>query len=218
MLFSLISSIRGLFKFIIFILVVATLLGVVLAFFYPIGYKDYIVKYSRDQGIDPLLVSAMINVESNYNKDAISSKNAKGLMQISPQTGLWGAEELGIQDYREELLFDPKSNIQIGTWYIKNLMIEFNGDINLVLASYNAGSGNVRKWLNDTSYSMDGKSLNKIPFKETEDYLVKVALNHKIYKALYKKYMEKPDSINTVYIDAIINIRTLLIKFIKSFR
>lgn len=218
MFLSLISVIRRLFKFTIFLLITALLLGVVFAFFYPIGYKEFIVRYSREHNIDPLLIAAVINVESNYNKDAISNKNAKGLMQISPQTGSWGSRELGLVGYTEELLFDPQTNIRIGAWYINKLMNEFEGDLNLVLASYNAGSGNVRKWLGDSYYSIDGKTLYKIPFKETDEYLGKVELNYRIYQVLYKKYMEKPDSVNTVYIDAIINIRTILINFIKSFR
>lgn len=212
------SAIRGLFRITIFILIFAIILGLVVAFFYPMGYKEFIVKYSREQNIDPLLVSAIINVESKFNKDAISIKDAKGLMQISPQTGLWGAQELGIEDYTEELLYEPKTNIQIGTWYIKKLMIEFNDDLDLVLAAYNAGSGNVRKWLGESSYSLDGKSLYKIPFNETGDYLVKVERNHRIYSAIYTEYMEKPDSFNTIYIDAIINVRAILINLVKSFR
>ncbi len=218
MFLSLMSAIRGLFRITIFILIFAIILGLVVAFFYPMGYKEFIVKYSREQNIDPLLVSAIINVESKFNKDAISIKDAKGLMQISPQTGLWGAQELGIEDYTEELLYEPKTNIQIGTWYIKKLMIEFNDDLDLVLAAYNAGSGNVRKWLGESSYSLDGKSLYKIPLNETGDYLVKVERNHRIYSAIYTEYMEKPDSFNTIYIDAIINVRAILINLVKSFR
>ena len=55
-----------------------------------------------------------------------------------------------------------------------------------MLAAYNAGSGNVSQWLKNNKYSIDGKSLNRIPFKETEKYLVKVKKNQEIYKKLYK--------------------------------
>src|SRR5699024_4703950 len=119
---------------------------------YPVAYRAAIVKYSNENDIDPYLVASIINVESSYDKLAVSSKGAKGLMQISPQTGQWGSEVLGMDNYNESDLFDPDINIKIGSWYINRLLKEFNGDLDLTLAAYNAGSGNVRKWLADEKY------------------------------------------------------------------
>src|SRR5699024_5585468 len=114
----------------------------------------------------PYLIASIINVESRYDKLAVSHKEAKGLMQISPQTGQWASEVLEIKNYSEQDLFEPDLNIQIGTWYINRLLDEFNGNMDLVLAAYNAGSGNVSKWISDEEYCSDGINLDKIPFKE----------------------------------------------------
>ncbi len=84
-----------------------------------------------------------------------------------------GSEELGIDSYSNEMLFDPEINIQIGTWYLNKLNIEFENNLDLVLVAYNGGSGNVQKWRLDKRYSTDGINLDKIPFKETEEYLKK---------------------------------------------
>ena len=74
----------------------------------------------------------------------------------------------------------------MGCWYLNNLKQEF-GDMDLVLAAYNAGRGNVNNWLKDYQYSDDGIELKEIPFKETREYVVKVNLSYMIYKYLYTK-------------------------------
>jgi soluble lytic murein transglycosylase len=197
---------------------ISILVGLALSFIFPIAYKDEIYKYSKEYNLDPFLVAAIINVESKYNKDAISNKDARGLMQIGEQTGTWGAEVLGIEDFNPDMLFNPELNVRIGTWYLSQLKKEFNNDIPLVLAAYNAGSGNVTKWLQDERYSKDGNNLYKIPYKETEEYLEKVEFNHKIYRILYRHYMEKPDTSTSLYSDVIIYLRTFISNFLKSLR
>lgn len=194
------------------------IVGLFISFLFPIAYKDYINRYSRLEGLDPFLVAAIINVESKYDKRAVSHKNARGLMQITDQTGRWGAQELGIDNYKGDILYDPETNIQIGAWYVKKLMEEFDNNLTFVLAAYNAGSGNVSKWLQNKDYSDDGSRLDRIPFEETKNYLDKVYVNYKVYKFLYRDYMEKPDSINSIYIDGIIYIRSFLSDFMKSFK
>lgn len=158
---------------------------------YPLGYLDLIKKYSNEYNVDPYLVAAIINVESRYDKEAISSKKARGLMQISPTTGEWAAEELAIEDFTLEKLFEPEINIRIGTWYLKVLSEEFDNNLQLILAAYNGGSGNVSKWLGNKDYSKDGLVLSKIPFKETEEYIKKVERNLKIYRIIYKSQFNK---------------------------
>lgn len=181
-----------------------------LALRYPIGYESIIVKYSNEYNLDPYLVASIINVESKYDTYAISNKEAKGLMQISPQTGKWASEVLKIDNYSEDDLFDPETNIKIGTWYLSVLIKEFDGNLDLVLAAYNAGSGNVNKWLNNREYSIDGHSLTNIPFKETEDYLIRVKDSYKIYSRVYKKYIINSTNENYFYIDLLNNIRKII--------
>ncbi|MGF7056525.1 soluble lytic murein transglycosylase [Brassicibacter mesophilus] len=153
---------------------------------YPVNYGEYIIDFSEKYDVDPFLVSAIIRVESKYYKDAISHKGARGLMQVAPITGKWACQEIGIDNYSDELLFDPKINIEIGCWYLSKLFKQFNDDTELVIAAYNGGSGNVSKWLKDKRYSVDGEKLDNIPFKETELYVKKVLKSYAIYSRLYE--------------------------------
>ncbi|MGL5714935.1 MAG: lytic transglycosylase domain-containing protein [Paraclostridium sp.] len=148
---------------------------------HPRFYKEYVETYSKEFGVDKSLVYSVIKTESKFNKNAISRKEAKGLMQISEITQKWAEEELELTNID---IYDAKTNIRIGCWYISKLFNEF-GDLDLVVAAYNGGSGNVSKWLKDEEYSKDGSKLHNIPFNETKNYLKKVKESYKIYKVLY---------------------------------
>ncbi|MGD2029916.1 MAG: lytic transglycosylase domain-containing protein, partial [Desulfobacterales bacterium] len=111
--------------------------------------------------VDPALVKAIIMAESGYNAKAISKRGAKGLMQLMPAT----AQALGVED-----IFNPKQNISGGVRYFKQLFNQFNGDVKLALAAYNAGSRNVRNYQGVP------------PFKATQYYIKKVFKYYRIYK------------------------------------
>lgn len=153
---------------------------------YPVKYKETVEMYSKRFGVDPNLVYAVIKAESNFSENAVSSKEAAGLMQITRTTGAWGAKVLKIENYSYDSLFNPETNILIGVWYISTLMKEFDNDMQLVLTAYNAGSGNVTQWLGDSRYSGDGGSLTDIPFNETSNYVKKVNEYYEVYKKLYR--------------------------------
>lgn len=199
----------------VFILITIIIIGIAGSILYPMGYKEEIKEYSFKNDLDPFLVAAIVNVESNYNREAVSPKDARGLMQIGPQTGLWAKQELEIENYTEDLLFDPETNIKIGTWYLTRLEAEFNGNLDTMLAAYNAGSGNVSKWLEDDEYSKDNENLYNIPFEETEEYVKKVKKNHKIYTIIYKPFIHESYIDDTLYMDIIDKVRTFLKENIK---
>lgn len=159
--------------------------SMVFQIFYPVKYKEFISKYSTENGIDPYLVLAVIKAESGFDPDAVSVKNARGLMQITDKTGVWAAEKIGLKNFKTEDLYDPETNISLGCWYLNWLMQYYNGNTDLVIAAYNGGNGNVNEWLKDRNLSSSGKSLEKIPFKETDEYLKKVKRYHSVYKKLY---------------------------------
>lgn len=182
-------SFKG-FKILI-VLLVAFLIAIGTGIFvkkvaYPFKYRDYIEKYSKEYDLDPYLVVSLIKAESNFRPHVKSSKNAVGLMQITEDTGKWAAEEMGIKDFKVEDLKDPEFNIEMGCWYLDNLKEEFQGNMDLVLAAYNGGRGNVQKWLKDEEHSKDGKKLDYIPFKETDKYVKRIKVNYNVYKFLYK--------------------------------
>lgn len=156
---------------------------------YPLKYSEIVHKYSEEYNIDPYLLLAVIKAESNFDPYAVSHKSAYGLMQVTSTTGEWIAEQMKIKDFKISRLYEPEDNIAMGCWYIDNLRKEFGNNMDIVLAAYNAGRGNVQKWLADKEYSKDGKNLHYIPFKETDKYIKKIKVNYKIYKWLYgEKY------------------------------
>jgi soluble lytic murein transglycosylase len=152
---------------------------------YPFTYRDYILKYAEVYKLDPYFVAAVIKAESNFRSEARSHRDAVGLMQITEDTGAWIAEQLNIEGYNSLMLYDPETNIRMGCWYLDNLRMEFKDNPELILASYNAGRGNVNSWLQNPRYSRDGRGLDYIPFEETDKYIKRVKVNYNIYNFLY---------------------------------
>jgi soluble lytic murein transglycosylase-like protein len=117
-------------------------------------WDDVIVHHSREQGVRPDLVRAVVQVESAYNPNAVSPKGAQGLMQLMPTT----ARELGVRNP-----FNPIENIRAGIMYLRRLLDRYNNDEVLALAAYNAGPAAVDKY---------GEKVP--PYRETRDYVKKV--------------------------------------------
>lgn len=152
---------------------------------HPFKYEDTVRTYAREYQLDPLLVAAVINVESKFDPQAESAKGAKGLMQLMDDTALWGAEKIGLAAFESEQLFQPETNIRIGCWYLSRLLEQYEGNKITALAAYNGGSGNVARWLQDPALSSNGKTLESIPFPETEAYVVRVRTQYEAYRKLY---------------------------------
>jgi soluble lytic murein transglycosylase-like protein len=115
-------------------------------------YGEIIAAVSEAHGVDPMLVKALIQVESNYKPRARSPKGAMGLMQLMPATA---------REYKVRNPFDPKSNIEAGIKHLKSLIERFDG-VEMALAAYNAGEGAVRKF----------KGIP--PYRETRNYVSKI--------------------------------------------
>jgi len=146
-------------------------------YIFPIKYTEQISQACETFDVDRAVVFSVINVESHFNKDAISPKGAVGLMQILPSTAEEIREELGFESFD---LKNPTDNIFMGTYYISKLQKRFE-DQTTALASYNAGPTVVSNWLKDERYSKDGKQLEKIPFAETKNYIEKYKENLRYY-------------------------------------
>jgi len=117
-------------------------------------YDKHIIKACNKYGVDPYLVKAVIRAESNFDPNAVSPKNAKGLMQITKPTA---------EDYEVNDVFDPTSNIEGGVRILKHLIEYFDGNVELALAGYNAGKYAVIKYDNQIP-----------PYPETQQYVARV--------------------------------------------
>ena len=142
-------------------------------FLHPIKFENEIKTYSKIYELEPSIVASLINAESSYNENAKSNKNAIGLMQIKIETANYLDKLNGNDFITENKLFDAKTNIKYGCEYLRYLVDKFD-DINTTLAAYNAGETRVRSWLKNKDYSIDGKTLKIIPFKETNNYVKKI--------------------------------------------
>jgi soluble lytic murein transglycosylase len=151
----------------------------------PIHFADLTTVYSRRHDLDPFLVAAIMRVESRYQPDAVSSKGARGLMQLMPDTGRWAAGRLGIEGYSDDLLFDPEINIRIGAWYLRQLLNQFEGNLAVALAAYNGGPSNVERWLSGGDWSGSINDLGQIPFGETARYVDRVSRAYQLYRRAY---------------------------------
>ena len=151
---------------------------------YPVRYSEYIEENSEKYNLDKYLVMSVIKAESNYIYDAHSGV-ARGLMQITDETALWISKQLDIE-FNHDDIENPEKNIEMGCFYL-NYLISHYKNTDVALAAYNAGMGNVNKWLSTPEYSDDGKTLSRIPYKETREYVKKVNKYQQKYKDLYSK-------------------------------
>lgn len=150
---------------------------------YPLGYSEFVTKYSREYDVPEDLVFAVIKVESDFDPDAESGAGAKGLMQLMPDTYDWLSRLIG-EESEPDRICEPEQNIKYGTYYLRNLYDRFH-NWNTAVAAYNAGHGRVKNWLADTRYSDDGETLKEIPITETKNYVNKVKDARQIYNDLY---------------------------------
>jgi len=157
---------------------------------YPIAYEDEIRKYAAKYDVDPLLVAAIIRVETNFQAGRESRKGAIGVMQLMPETATWAMEQLKMNNRwsLDELKNTADPNILIGTWYLKSLHKQFNENWIAAIAAYNAGPGNVNKWIRnkvwDGSYDT---AKQQIPYGETKLYVQRVIHYYDKYKNIYPK-------------------------------
>lgn len=154
---------------------------------YPKKYAAYIQSSAAENGLNPYLVYAVVRSESSFNPRAVSDIGARGLMQLTPDTFAWAQSKTSQDEsLSQNQLFDPQINIYYGTVVLSALLNEF-GREDTALAAYHAGRSNVKKWLLDTRYSHDGRSLYHIPFADTRAYVKRVLATKAIYQQVYSK-------------------------------
>jgi soluble lytic murein transglycosylase-like protein len=159
---------------------------------YPKGYWSSVAPKAEAFGLDPYLVLAVIREESRFNPKAVSHSGARGLMQIMPRTGRAIARDLDKTGFRTRKLFAPALNIEMGAYYLSNLIKNFQGNVYLSLAGYNGGPNKIKRyiksWYNDNLGSVDiDEFIESLPSRETRLYVQKVMGSYFEYKRLYDR-------------------------------
>ena len=152
---------------------------------YKLEYTEYVKKYANEYNVDEYLIYAIIKAESNFEPNAESHRGAKGLMQLMYSTAEDISKRIGIE-LNEDNILEPDININLGTKYISMLIQKYN-NINLALAAYNAGSGNVDGWIEKGTLKSDGSDFENVPFTETNNYVRKILRDYEIYKNMYEE-------------------------------
>ena len=152
--------------------------------YFPVLERETLISSSKENGLDPVLVAALIRQESNFNPLATSPAGARGLMQLMPAVGKGLADAKGIGPWDPDLLYQPATNIKLGTAHLSGLARRYP-EVVKVLAAYNAGESRVEKWSSKAGAADPEVFTERIPFVETRDYVRTILRNRAYYQALY---------------------------------
>lgn len=150
---------------------------------YPTGLLPTI-KMQGVNGVDPLLVAAIIREESQYDGRAVSRVGAIGLMQVMPATANAVAQRHRLPAVAREDLFDQETNIRLGARYVEQLLAHFAGNVVLAIAAYNAGPPVVEQWAATHRGRSQDEFVELIPYQETRQYVKRVLRSYKEYVRL----------------------------------
>ena len=152
---------------------------------FPIGYQNLIQEVAP-QDLDPYLVAGLIREESLYNSRARSGVGAMGLMQLMPATAKRVAHQVGMPFWGtdSEALFHPERNIRLGSWYLGELIQDFQGNLVYAVASYNAGPSAVKRWIEKNGQRPLDEFIELIGYRETRGYVKRVLGSYWIYRTV----------------------------------
>jgi soluble lytic murein transglycosylase len=150
----------------------------------PLRHDDIIRQQAADKNLDPALIAAVIYEESRF-RDQTSHAGARGLMQITPETADAIAKHSGGTRFRHSDLSSPQINISYGAYYLRLLIDHYGGNETLAIAAYNAGIGNVDRWVAEAGGPDSFDQAADIPFPETRAYVENVMDSRKAYREKY---------------------------------
>ena len=150
---------------------------------YPLPYEAALRREAAKNDFDPMFAAGLIRQESTFQADAVSHKNAIGLMQVLPKTGKLLARQLKVR-YAKDKLFEPDFNIELGMVYIASLVRQMGG-LEYAAAAYNAGEDRIAAWKAERNYEEVPELVESIPFTETREYVQVVLRNTEVYRMIY---------------------------------
>lgn len=153
---------------------------------YPRKYSDLVEYYAGKYGMDERMLYAIIRTESNFDPEAQSNVDARGLMQITEITFDWIKSKIApSEDLNFEDLYDPETNIRFGTYYLSYCLQRYGNDLATAAAAYHSGVGTVDELLENSEYSQDGVTLQDFPYTQMSRYVYKVTSAYERYCEIY---------------------------------
>jgi soluble lytic murein transglycosylase len=147
---------------------------------YPAPYRERMQQFAREQALDEAWVYGITRQESRFMHYAKSGVGASGLMQVMPATAMWIAKRLGLGNYRDDMIHQLDTNIQMGTYYLRYTLDLMGGQTLVATAAYNAGPSRAKRWA--PQQPLEGAIYAEtIPFAETRGYTQKVMSNAYFY-------------------------------------
>ena len=150
----------------------------------PLNHASIIREQAAAKGLDPTLVAAVIYAETRFQPRE-SSAGAQGLMPLLPSTALFFARKSGGTAFVPKDLANANVNIRYGSWYLRWLLNHYNGNQVLAVAAYNAGLGNVDRWIQEAHSNGSEFQIGEIPFPETKAYVKRVLDAKRQYRSKY---------------------------------
>jgi soluble lytic murein transglycosylase len=151
----------------------------------PLRHEDIIRQQAQEKGLDPALIAAVIYTESHFRDGQTSAAGAQGLMQITPATARYIARKSGGTAFVVDDLATPQVNISYGAYYLRYLLRRYGGNLDFALAAYNAGEGNVDRWISAARAQERALTVTAIPYSETRAYVQRVLTVRGQYRRSY---------------------------------
>ena len=161
-----------------------TLPSEILKVIFPVDFWPLLQKYSKERGLDPFIVAALVAQESNFDPVVVSHANAYGLMQILPSTGRSYARKLGVKPFSTRRLTEADVNVRLGTQIFADEIRKYGG-VHFALAAYNAGGSRVIAWQREKPGLPQDEFIDDIPFPETQNYVKRILGTAEDYRYLY---------------------------------
>jgi soluble lytic murein transglycosylase len=155
----------------------------------PLRHEDIIRQQARDKDLDPALIAAVIYAESHFRDGQTSAAGAQGLMQLTPATARYIAHKSGGTQFVVDDLATPQVNIAYGAYYLRYLLGRYGGNVDFALAAYNAGEGNVDRWIAAAREREHALTISAIPYAETRAYVRRVLTVRGQYRRAYAEQL-----------------------------
>jgi soluble lytic murein transglycosylase len=166
---------------------------------FPRAYPNAVENYGKESGNPDLFVYAIMRKESNYFPFAISSSDARGLLQLIPSTGEFVAKKLGV-DFHPDELFDPDTNIRLGAAYLGGLLNRFRGQEALAAGAYNAGGHAMMRWCDQWGARPLDEFVELITYDQAREYIKRVLGIYARYRHIYGQPLELSPTVNPDYL------------------